>query len=51
MGWLTSVFSSIRAGCTKKVRRRDLMTDESGAWLVMRQMSAFLTKSCLLVLR
>jgi len=41
-----SAFSSIRARCPKKVRRRDLVMDESGGWLVMRQMSAFLTKSC-----
>jgi len=33
MARLASVFSSIRARCPKKVRRRDLMTDESG-WLV-----------------
>ena len=46
MAWLASAFSSIRARCLKKVRRRDLMIDESGGWLVMRRMSAFLTKSC-----
>jgi len=32
MAWLASAFSSIRARCPKKVRRRDLM-GESG-WLV-----------------
>jgi len=47
MAWLASAFSSIRARCPKKVRRRDLTTGESGGWLVMQQMSAFLTKSCL----
>ena len=36
----------VRARCPKKVRRRDLMMDESCGWLVMRRMSAFLTKSC-----
>jgi len=33
MAWLASAFSSIRARCPKKVRRWDLMMDESG-WLV-----------------
>jgi len=33
MAWLASVLSSIRA---KSVRRRDLMMDESGGWLVVR---------------
>ena len=42
MAWLASVFSSIRARCPVKVRWRDLMIDESGGWLVMRRMSAFL---------
>ena len=42
MAWQASAFSSIRARCPKKVRRRDLM-DESDGWLVMRWMSAFLT--------
>ena len=46
MAWLASAFSSIRARCPKKVRRQDLMMDESGGWLVMRWMSAFLTNSC-----
>ena len=46
MAWLASAFSSIRARRSKKVRRRDLMMDESGGWLVARRMSAFLTKSC-----
>ena len=46
MAWLASAFSSIRARCPQIVRRRDLMMDESGGWLVMRRMSAFLTKSC-----
>ena len=46
MAWLASAFSSIRARCPKKVRRRDLMVDDSGGWLVIRRMSAFLTKSC-----
>ena len=46
MAWLASAFSSIRARCPKKVRQRDLMMDESCGWLVMRQMSAFLIKSC-----
>ena len=46
MAWLAPVFSSIRARCPKKVRRQDLMTDENGGWLVMRQMSAFLTSTC-----
>jgi len=41
MAWLASAFSSIRARCPKKVRRRDLMMDESGGWLAMRRMSAF----------
>ena len=36
MAWLASAFSSIRARCPKKVRRRDLTMDESGSWLVMR---------------
>jgi len=36
MAWLASAFSSIRARCPKKVRRPDLMMDESGGWLVMR---------------
>jgi len=44
MAWLASAFSSIRARCPKKVRRRDLMMDESGGWLVMRRMLAFLTE-------
>ena len=35
MAWLASAFSSIRARCPKKVRRRDLLMDESGGWLVM----------------
>ena len=43
MAWLASAFSSIRARCPKKVRRRDLM-GESGGWLVMRRMSAILTE-------
>ena len=43
MAWLASAFSSIHARCPKKVRRQDLMMDESGCWLVMRRMSAFLT--------
>ena len=30
-----------RARCPKKVRRQDLMMDESGGWLVVRWMSAF----------
>ena len=30
MAWLASAFSSIRARCPKKLRRRDLMTDENG---------------------
>ena len=47
MAWLASAFSSIRARCPKKVRRRDLIMDESGGWLVMQRMLAFLTKSCL----
>ena len=46
MAWLASAFSSIRARCPKKVRRRDSMMDESRGWLVMRRMPAFLTKSC-----
>jgi len=46
VAWLPSAFSSIRTRCPKKVRRRDLMMDESGGWLVMRRMSAFLTKLC-----
>ena len=46
MAWLAPAFSSIRARCPKKVRWQDLMMDESGGWLVMRRMSAFLTKSC-----
>ena len=41
-----SAFLSIRARCPKKVRRLDLMMDESGGWLVKRRMLAFLTKSC-----
>ena len=43
MAWLASAFSSIRARCPKKVRRRDLVMDESGGWLVMLRMSVFLT--------
>ena len=43
MAWLASAFSSIRARCPKKVRQQDLMMDESGGWLVMRRMTAFLT--------
>ena len=46
MAWLASAFSSIRARCPNKVRWRDLMVDESGGWLVVWRMSAFLTKSC-----
>ena len=46
MAWLASAFSSIRARCPQIVRRRDLMMDESGGWLVMRRMSALLKKSC-----
>jgi len=48
MAWLASAFSSIRATCPNKVRRWDLMMDdhESGGWLVIWRMSAFLTKSC-----
>ena len=46
MAWLASAFWSIRARCSKKVRQQVLMMDESGSWLVMRQMTAFLTKSC-----
>ena len=38
MAWLASAFSSICARCPKKVRRLDLMMDESGGWLVMRRM-------------
>jgi len=41
MAWLASAFSSIRARCRKKVRRRDLMMDESGGWLVMQVRHAF----------
>jgi len=44
--WLASAFSSTHAKCPKKVRRPDLITDESGGWLVIRRTSAFLTKSC-----
>ena len=36
--WLASAFSSIRARYPKKVRRRDLAMDESGVWLVVRQL-------------
>ena len=43
MAWLSSAISSIRARCPKKVRRQELMMDESGGWLVLRRMSAFLT--------
>ena len=43
---LSSAFSSVHARCPKKVRQRDVMMDESGGWLVMRWMLAFLTKSC-----
>ena len=46
MAWLASAFSPVRARCPMKVRRRDLTMDESVGWLVMRRMSAFLTKSC-----
>ena len=46
MAWLASAFSSIHARCPKKVKWRDLVMDESGGWLVLRWMSAFLTKSC-----
>jgi len=45
MAWLASAFSSICERCPKKVRRGDLMMDESGGWLVMQRMLAFLTKS------
>ena len=44
MAWLASAFSSIRTRCPKKVRRRDLMMDESGGWLVMRQLSRILRR-------
>jgi len=30
VAWLASALSSVRAKCPKKVRRRDLMMDESG---------------------
>jgi len=43
---MASAFSSIRARCPQKVRRRDLTMYESGGWLEMQQMWAFLTKSC-----
>jgi len=43
---MASAFSSIRARCPQKVRRRDLTMYESGDWLEMQQMWAFLTKSC-----
>ena len=46
MTWLASAFSCILTGCAKKERRRDLTMDESGGWLVVRRMSAFLIKSC-----
>jgi len=39
MVWIASAYSSVRARCPKKVRRRDLMMGESGGWLVMRRMS------------
>ena len=46
MAWQASAFSSIRARCPKKVRRRDLM-DESDGWLVMRWMDVSISdKSC-----
>ena len=35
MAWLASAYSSIHARCTKKVRQRDLMVDESGDWPVV----------------
>jgi len=35
MAWLASAFSSVYARCPEKVRRRDLMMDESGGWLVI----------------
>ena len=44
MAWLASAFSSICARCPKTVRQQDLMMDESRGWLVVRRMSAFLTK-------
>ena len=34
MAWLASAFSSIHARCPETVRRRDLVMDESGGWLV-----------------
>jgi len=46
MAWLASAFAFIRARCPKKVRRRDLVMDESGGWLVMLRVSAFPTTSC-----
>ena len=46
MAWLASAFAFIRARRPKKVRRRDLVMDESGGWLVMLRMSAFPTTSC-----
>ena len=48
MAWLAvaSAFSSIHARCPKKVRRKDLMMDESRGWLAVRRVLAFLTNSC-----
>jgi len=34
IAWLVFAFSSIRARCPKKVRRRDLMMDKTGGWLI-----------------
>ena len=51
MAWLESAFSSICTRFPKSVRRRDLMMDESGVWLVVRRMSAFLTKSCVMAVK
>ena len=50
VAWLASAFSSIRARCPKKVRRRDLMMDESGCWFVVQRISAFLTVTCVTTL-
>ena len=46
MAWLASAFAFIRARRPKKVRRRDLVMDESGGWLVVLRVSAFPTTAC-----
>jgi len=51
MARLASAFLSIRARCPNKVKRRDLMMDESGGWLVMRRMTVFLQRMSRIMIR